>query len=612
MRYQPTNESNNASVPYARRFGQGKYGYYPQSSEQREQGERDNQARNGQQAHGECKNGYEKDDEKGYENCERAPSDNNGGREQRNGYEQSNPYEQRNAYGIGNACERGHSGNEGGNNRYEQRMHNAHERGYAQKYTREQNKYGRYNKYNKYEGARDRYGYGYTHGHSSKYNRGGSNLHGRYVPHSPSKLQSSSLTSSQSQPFAQSQVSIGQTRGTHRSDDSNAGQSQQAYVRGERLQHQHQRPYQRYHQHQRQYQQVQNLSHLPHFATHESSESSLQTILDYIRWGMSQMRAANVYFGHGTDNAWDESVYLVLHTLHLPHNVDRSVLNARLTAEECQEVTDVIQRRVDERLPAPYLTHVAYFAGLEFYVDERVLIPRSPLAELIGQRFAPWIDATTHECDGGNIAEEGTGVKVGVKAREKAGTEAGARADGIVADDATTGGVTVGRILDVGTGSGCIALACAYAFPEAHVDAVDIAQDALAVARINVAKHRDVAERVRLIQSDIFTALTPTDDYKYDVIVSNPPYVNHVDMQSLPQEYEHEPRHALAAGEDGLKYVDVLLKEAKNHLNPRGILIVEVGNSADALMEKYPQMPFVWLEFEHGMSEVFLLRAEDL
>lgn len=305
------------------------------------------------------------------------------------------------------------------------------------------------------------------------------------------------------------------------------------------------------------------------FMQNTEFHAELTTILDYIRWGTSQLRAANVYFGHGTDNAWDEAVYLVLHALHLPQDIDRGVVNAHLTPDERCAVSAVIMERARERKPAPYITHTAYFAGLEFYVDERVLIPRSPLAELIEQNFAPWIEAER-----------------------------------------------VARVLDIGTGSGCIAIASAYAFPDAVVDAIDISPDALRVAKINVEKHH-LTERVHLIPSDLFSALRQgggevDEDSKYDVIISNPPYVASAEMASLPSEYAHEPELALVAGKDGLALVDRLLEEAKRYLAPGGILIVEVGNSADALIAKYPSLPFIWLDFTCGESEVFLLNAQDL
>lgn len=292
-----------------------------------------------------------------------------------------------------------------------------------------------------------------------------------------------------------------------------------------------------------------------------SEISELQTLRDLIRWAISRFNEAGLYYGHGTDNAWDEAVALVLHTLFLPHDVNPSVMDARLTAKEKETLHRLIQRRVDERIPLPYLTHEAWFAGASFFVDERVLVPRSPIAELIENHFQPWIE-----------------------------------------EDA------VYSILDLCTGSGCIAIACAQAFPHAKVDASDISDDALAVAKINVLRH-EVEDRVELIKSDLFAGLAGK---KYDIIVSNPPYVDEEDMASLPKEYHHEPKLGLEAGKTGLDLAVKILKEASQHLNPNGILIVEVGNSEFALVEKFTDIPFVWLEFERGDGGVFLLTAEEL
>ncbi|CAL7962930.1 50S ribosomal subunit protein L3 N(5)-glutamine methyltransferase [Gammaproteobacteria bacterium] len=287
----------------------------------------------------------------------------------------------------------------------------------------------------------------------------------------------------------------------------------------------------------------------------------LNTIRDFIRLAVSRFGQAQIYFGHGSDNAWDEAVYLVLHTLHLPQNIDQAMLDAKLTIGEKQTVLKVISRRIKERVPAAYLTQEAWFAGLSFYVDERVLIPRSPMAELIQKQFTPWIDPKK-----------------------------------------------VKRILDIGTGSGCIAIGCAYAFPNATIDAVDISKAALKVAAINCAKHNRT-KQVRLLQSDLFGALENTT---YDIIISNPPYVSRAEMQLLPQEYRHEPSGALLAGKNGDEIVEVILKEAPKHLSPNGILVVEVGNSEPVVLQKYPHLPFTWLEFEKGEAEVFLLTASQL
>lgn len=290
----------------------------------------------------------------------------------------------------------------------------------------------------------------------------------------------------------------------------------------------------------------------------------LHTVRDYIRWGASRLSAARVFFGHGTDNAIDESAALVLHALDLPPDLSPDYLSSRLTHEEKQAVLTLLQRRVQERLPAAYLTHRAWFMGLPFYVDERVLIPRSPLAELIEKRFAPWL------------------------------------AD----PDA------VETVLDLGTGSGCIGIACAYAFPDADVDLCDISDDALAVAQRNVDDH-DLGEQIELIRSDLFAA-DELQERRYDLIVSNPPYVGSDEYAALPDEYRHEPALALNAGEDGLDYVRQILRDAGDYLNDNGLLVVEVGSAQAALVDAYPRVPFIWPEFEHGGDGVFLLEAEKL
>jgi len=293
----------------------------------------------------------------------------------------------------------------------------------------------------------------------------------------------------------------------------------------------------------------------------------LHTISDYIRWATSYFNQSDIYFGHGTDNAIDEAAYLVLYALNLSNQVPVHYYSAKLLEHEKKQVIEIIFRRVDEGIPAAYLTHHAMFAGLEFYVDERVLVPRSPIAELIAQRFSPWVDENS-----------------------------------------------VSAILDLCTGSGCIAIACAYAFPHAEIDAIDISDDALDVAEINLNKHT-LNKHINLIQSDLFKALSEDSgpyQGKYDIIVSNPPYVDQEDMQGLPTEFQAEPELGLAAGEDGLSLVIPMLYEAKNYLSEQGIIIIEVGNSQYALMDKFPEVPFYWLEFEQGGDGVFLLTREQL
>lgn len=289
--------------------------------------------------------------------------------------------------------------------------------------------------------------------------------------------------------------------------------------------------------------------------------AELFTIRDFIRWATSQFNQAGLTFGHGTDSAWDEAVALILHTLHLPNDISTNILDARLTPTEKESLYQLIQRRIKEHLPVPYLTHEAWFAGMPFYVDERVLIPRSPIAELIENQFQPWIDP--------HIVE---------------------------------------NILDVCTGSGCIAIASAQAFPDATIDACDISKDALAVAKMNVLRHQ-VEEKVHLYHSDLFDSLPPKT---YDIIISNPPYVDAEEMAALPKEFLHEPALGLAGGPEGLDIVLRILKNASRFLNPQGVLIAEVGNSELALAERFPEVPFMWLEFQRGGGGVFLLTAKQL
>lgn len=287
----------------------------------------------------------------------------------------------------------------------------------------------------------------------------------------------------------------------------------------------------------------------------------LVTILDFLRFSLSCAAKAQLYYGHGTDNAWDDMRSLILRSLSLPYDVDPALLNARLTTSEKKHLCQQLDKRINQRVPVPYLIKEAYFYDLPFYVDERVLIPRSPLAELISNQFSPWIDADN-----------------------------------------------IKHVLDLCTGSGCIAIACCYAFPDAQVDAVDISKEALAVAGIN-SERLEVVEQLTLIESDCFSNVPPV---KYDLIVSNPPYVGKEEMQTLPDEFRHEPVLALETGNNGLAIVEKILNNAHAYLSDHGLLVVEVGNSEEALCAAYPLVPFTWLEMSHGGQGVFLLTKQQL
>ncbi|HEY1772363.1 MAG TPA: 50S ribosomal protein L3 N(5)-glutamine methyltransferase [Gammaproteobacteria bacterium] len=293
----------------------------------------------------------------------------------------------------------------------------------------------------------------------------------------------------------------------------------------------------------------------------EELGARLKTAKDFVRWGASAFNRAQLHFEHGTSNAVDEALNLVLHALDLGHDIPPWLLDGRLTEAEKRAAYDLLRRRVEERKPYAYITHKARFAGLDFYVDERVLVPRSPIAELIEAGFEPWIEPDR-----------------------------------------------VSKVLDLCTGSGCIGIACAYAFGDAAIDATDVSADALAVAQLNAEKLH-VADRVLFHRADVFDGLP---EAPYDIIVSNPPYVDGEDMATLPDEHRHEPALGLAAGDDGLDIVRRILAGAGSYLAKDGILVVEVGNSRWALEEAYPDVPFTWLEFERGHAEVFLLKADQL
>lgn len=290
--------------------------------------------------------------------------------------------------------------------------------------------------------------------------------------------------------------------------------------------------------------------------------SELVTLRDLIRWGTSQFNAANLGFYQGMPTAIDEAAYLCLSALHLPPDFSKEYFDCVLTMDERLHVLKLFQQRIELRKPSAYITNEAWFAGLSFYVDERVLIPRSPVAELIQHQFTPWISPDE-----------------------------------------------VKSVLDLCTGSGCIAIACAYAFEQAEIDASDISADALTVADINRRNH-GVEDRVTLIQSDLFASIA---DKRYDIIVSNPPYVSTREMSELPAEFEFEPGAlALAAGEQGLDIVVPLLSRAAEYLADNGVLVVEVGYSKPALEAALPEVPFTWLDFEFGGEGVFVLTAAQL
>ena len=289
---------------------------------------------------------------------------------------------------------------------------------------------------------------------------------------------------------------------------------------------------------------------------------ALITIRDWLRFGISRMNQAKLHFGHGTTNAMDEAAYLILHTLNLPLDHLEPFLDACLTEVEREDILDVFDRRVNQRVPAAYITHEAWLGDFNFYVDERVIIPRSFIAQLLRERLDPWV--VDPEC--------------------------------------------VTSALDLCTGSGCLAILMADAFPNADIEAVDLSPEALAVAERNVTDY-DLNEQISLVQSDLFAEL---GDQLYDVIITNPPYVNAPSMAELPAEYQAEPVLALASGEDGLEHIRTILKHAAEHLYPKGILIAEIGHNRDALEAEFPHLPFIWLETGGSDEFVFILSKEQL
>ncbi len=295
---------------------------------------------------------------------------------------------------------------------------------------------------------------------------------------------------------------------------------------------------------------------------HWHNTSELHTLRDWLRYSVSAFNEAQLTFGHGSANAYDEAVYLILHTLHLPLDTLTPFLDARLTLREKNVLLEMLKKRVDKKIPAAYLTHEAWLGDFNFYVDERVIIPRSYIAELLREVLQPWVEEPE----------------------------------------------SVSAVLDMCTGSGCLAIVAAHAFASAQVDAVDLSAEALQVAQRNVSEYH-LAQRVTLIQSDLFTQLKGK---KYDVIISNPPYVDAPSVTALPAEYLHEPALALGSGDDGLDATRAILQHAAAHLQPRGILIVEIGHNKNALEAAYPELPFTWLEVSAGDEFVFMLRREDL
>jgi ribosomal protein L3 glutamine methyltransferase len=295
---------------------------------------------------------------------------------------------------------------------------------------------------------------------------------------------------------------------------------------------------------------------------HFDCTNELHTVRDWLRFSVSAFNEAKLSFGHGSANAYDEAAYLILHTLHLPLDTLNPFLDARLIAEEKNALLALLKQRVDKRIPVAYLTHEAWLGDFRFYVDERVIVPRSFIAELIREQFTPWIDDTK----------------------------------------------IVTKVLDLCTGSGCLAIMAAHAFPDAVVDAVDISSDALEVALRNVADY-GLEDRINIIKSDLFSNMTGK---QYDVIISNPPYVDAPSMTALPAEYRHEPQLALGSGADGLDVTRQILKHAVDYLNPNGLLVVEIGHNRPALEAVYPNLPFIWLDVSAGDEFVFMLRREDL
>ncbi len=294
----------------------------------------------------------------------------------------------------------------------------------------------------------------------------------------------------------------------------------------------------------------------------EHANTDLITVRDWLRYAVSRFNAAELFFGHGSNNAFDEAAYLILHTLHLPLDRLEPFLDARLLPAEAKQIAQMLERRVNERLPAPYLTHEAWLQGYRFYVDERVIVPRSFLAPMILEQMQPWL------ADPDNVF----------------------------------------HALDLCTGSGCLAILLAEAFPDADIDAVDLSSAALEVAQRNVADY-DLDDQITLYQGDLFA---PLEGMTYDLIVSNPPYVNAHSVAALPPEYRHEPALALGSGIDGLDATRIILRDAARHLNPGGLLAVEIGHNRAELEAAFPDLELTWPEIEGGTDTVFVISREQL
>lgn len=290
--------------------------------------------------------------------------------------------------------------------------------------------------------------------------------------------------------------------------------------------------------------------------------TQLYTIRDWLRYAVSRFENSDIFYGHGTDNSYDEAVWLVMSALHLPHDTLNNFLDARLTAEECQHLASLIDKRVTQHIPTAYLVNEAWLRGYKFYVDDRVIVPRSFIAELLENGLHPWVEYPE----------------------------------------------MVASAADICTGSGCLGVLLADAFPNAQIDVVDISPDAIEVCHINIQRY-GLQDQIQAVQSDMFSALTGRT---YDVIISNPPYVDAPSMAQLPAEYRNEPQLALGSGEAGLDHTHTLLTQASTYLNDGGVLVVEIGHNRDALHMAYPDLPFTWLDTSGGDQFVFMLTKADL